>query len=169
MSKVAPAITVTEKQKIILAEMAASRSIAKSLTLRSQIILYAAKGVQNKEISAKVSLNRFNVGVWRGRWFAAQEILGEMERKEEDNYKYKQKIKEILTDVVRPGAPATFTAEQVCQILSIACEKPEDSGLPLSHWSHSALKTELIKRGIVKTISKAHVGNFLKSGGYKAS
>jgi len=146
--------------------MATSRSIAKSLILRAQIIIHANEGMQNKEISSKVSLNRINVGLWRRKWFEAQNILLEMEEKEEDNYKYKQKIKEIFTDYPRPGTPATFTAEQICQILSVACEKPEDSGLPLSHWSLSALKAELIKRGIVETISITHLSNFLKSGGH---
>jgi hypothetical protein len=166
MSKIAPKITLTEKQKTILTMMATSRSLSKSLILRAQIIIHASNGMQNKEIGSKVSLNRLNVGLWRRRWAQAESILLEIEEKEGDNYKYKQKIREIFTDCVRPGAPATFTAEQICQILSVACEKPEDSGLPLSHWSRPALRAELIKRGIVETISVAHLGNFLKSRGY---
>jgi hypothetical protein len=166
MSKIAPKITLTEKQKAILTTMATSRSLSKSLTLRAQIIIHASEGMQNKEISSKVSLNRINVGLWRTRWANSQNILLEMEEKEEENYNYKQKIIEIFTDYLRPGAPAFFTAEQICQILSVACEKPEDSGLPLSHWSLSSLRAELIKRGIVERISVAHLGNFLKSGGH---
>lgn len=164
MSKIAPKITLTGKQKSIITTMATSRSLSKSLTLRAQIIIHASEGMQNKEISSKVSLNRITVGIWRRKWSEAQNILLKMEEKEENNYKYKQKIIEIFTDYPRPGAPATFTAEQICQILSVACEKPEDSGIPLSHWSLSSLRVELIKRGIVETISKAHLGNFLKSG-----
>jgi len=74
----------------------------------------------------------------------------------------KQKINEILSDNEKPGVPAKFTAEQVCQILSVACEKPEDSNLPLSHWSLPALRLEVIKRGIVENISVTHLGRFLK-------
>ena len=47
-----------------------------------------------------------------------------------------------------PAPPCTYTAEQVCQIISVACERPEDSGLPISHWSLSSLAYEVIKRGI---------------------
>jgi putative transposase len=166
MSKIAPKITLTEKQKTILTAMSTSRSIAKSRVVRAQIILYASEGMQNKEISSKVPLNRLNVGLWRRRWAEAENVLFEIEKKEKNTSKYKQRINEILTDFDRPGAPATFTPEQICQILSVACEKPENSGIPLSHWSLCALKAEVIKRGIVKTISPAHLGNFLKSREY---
>ncbi len=87
MSKIAPKITLTEKQKTILTTMVTSRSLSKSLIVRSQIIIHASEGMQNKEISSKVSLNRLNVGLWRRRWSEAQNILREMEEQEEDNYK----------------------------------------------------------------------------------
>ena len=67
MSKIAPKITLTEKQKTILTMMATSRSLSKSLILRAQIIIHASNGMQNKEISSKVFLNRLNVGLWRRR------------------------------------------------------------------------------------------------------
>ena len=92
MSKIAPKITLTEKQKTILTMMATSRSLSKSLILRAQIIIHASNGMQNKEISSKVFLNRLNVGLWRRRWAQAQSILLEIEEKEGDNYKYKQKM-----------------------------------------------------------------------------
>ena len=52
MSKIAPKITLTEKQKTILTMMATSRSLSKSLILRAQIIIHASNGMQNKEISS---------------------------------------------------------------------------------------------------------------------
>lgn len=61
MSKIAPKITLTENQKTILTMMATSRSLSKSLILRAQIIIHASNGMQNKEISSKVFLNRLNV------------------------------------------------------------------------------------------------------------
>ncbi len=44
-------------------------------------------------------------------------------------------------------AHIVYTAEQVYQIISVACERPEDSGLPISHWSLSSFADEVIKRG----------------------
>jgi hypothetical protein len=165
MSHVAPSINLTEKQETYLTAISKSRSLQRSLIYRAQIILYASKGMKNIEIALKTSLYRKNVGIWRKRWAEAQNTLLEMEQEEENN-KYYQKIQDILTDQEKPGVPAKFTAEQICQILAVACEKPEDSGLPLSHWSRPALREELIKRGIVETISVSHLGYFLKSRGH---
>lgn len=162
MSHVAPPITLTSKQKATLTKISTSRSLPQSLVTRSQIILYANEGMQNKDIAPKVSLSRLMVGVWRKRWCTVQPILLAMENEGEEDAKYKQKISEVLSDNEKPGVPPKFTAEQVCQILSVACEKPEDSNLPLSHWSRSALRLEVIKRGIVPNISQTQLGRFLK-------
>lgn len=162
MSHVAPLISLTDKQKIILTKISSSRSLPKSRITRAQIILYASQNMQNKDISPKVSLSREMVGVWRKRWSVVQGILLEMESKGEEDSKYKQKINEILSDNEKPGVLPKFTAEQVCQILSVACEKPEDSNLPLSHWSRPSLRLEVIKRGIVTNISLTQLGRFLK-------
>lgn len=45
--------------------------------------------------------------------------------------------------------------------MALACESPEDSGRPISHWTPRELADETIKRGIVKTISPRHLGRFL--------
>src|SRR6266550_2617784 len=62
----------------------------------------------------------------------------------------------------REGAPAKFTPEQVCQIIALACEKPADSDRPISHWSHRELADEIVRRGIVESISPRHAGRLLK-------
>ena len=73
-------------------------------------------------------------------------------------------IVESLTDQPRAGAPATFTAEQIVQIVAVACEAPADCGRPIGHWTHREVADEVCKRGIVETISTRSVGRFLKSG-----
>lgn len=40
-----------------------------------------------------------------------------------------------LQDAERPGAPATFSLEQVLQLFAIACENPQPYGRPISHWT----------------------------------
>ncbi len=50
--------------------------------------------------------------------------------------------------------------------MALACEKPENHGVPITHWSHSTLTAEIIKQGIVEKISMSHVGNFLKKRNY---
>ena len=53
----------------------------------------------------------------------------------------------------RLGSPGKFTAEQLAQIFAVACTKPEDSGRPVTHWTHADLAHEVAKRGIVTSIS----------------
>ena len=78
-------------------------------------------------------------------------------------------IKAALSDLPRSGAPPTFSAEQVARILTVACEDPRQSDLPLSHWTLETLQYEVIKRGIVNTISTSRLPIFLKSGCLKAT
>ena len=71
-------------------------------------------------------------------------------------------ITAVLSDEPRPGAPAKFTPEQVTQILAIACEPPAESGRPITHWTAFELADEVIKRGIVVSISVTQVGRYLR-------
>ena len=47
-------------------------------------------------------------------------------------------------------------------VVALACERPEESGLPISQWSASDLAREVVRRGIVTSISPRSVGRFLK-------
>jgi hypothetical protein len=60
-----------------------------------------------------------------------------------------------------------FAAEEIVQIIAIACEKPEDAGRPISHWTARELADEALKRRIVGRISRRSGGRFLKSGELK--
>jgi transposase len=71
-------------------------------------------------------------------------------------------IEAVLTDDPRPGAPAKFTPEQVTQILAVACEPPEKSGRPITHWTAQELTDEVVKRGVVTSISPSQVSRYLR-------
>jgi putative transposase len=73
-------------------------------------------------------------------------------------------VSDALDDAPRAGAPPTFTAEQVVQIVALACEPPPGSDRPVSHWTPRELAEEAVTRGIVSTISPRSVGRFLGSG-----
>ena len=76
---------------------------------------------------------------------------------------------EALTDHPRAGTPATFTPEQIVQIVAVACEDPRASGRPVSHWPPREVAEEVRKRRIVETISTRGVsGVFPKSGRFTA-
>jgi transposase len=71
-------------------------------------------------------------------------------------------IEGLLSDRPRSGSPGKFTAEQVTQLLAIACEDPEESGRPVTHWTPRELADEAAKRGVVESISPRQVGRSLK-------
>ena len=72
------------------------------------------------------------------------------------------KIEERLHDLPRSGKPSAITADQMCQIAALACEKPEQSERPISQWSGREIADEIMKRGILEHISPRHAARLLK-------
>ena len=66
-----------------------------------------------------------------------------------------------LADAPRAGRPDTFTAEQLCALIALACEKPEDHGRPITHWTGRELKDQAVQEAIVPSISVRHVNRLL--------
>ncbi len=50
------------------------------------------------------------------------------------------------------------------QVVAVACEQPQSSNRPISHWTPRELALEVVKRGIVPEISPRSVARFLKRG-----
>jgi transposase len=73
-------------------------------------------------------------------------------------------IEERLEDLPRPGAPSRFTADQICRIEKMVCEKPEKAGRPISHWTGREIANEMVERGIVDKISARHASRLIKKG-----
>jgi putative transposase len=127
------------------------------------MILLAFEGLSNEEIAEQVGCERHAVGPWRHRWANHFNRLILVECCEKPSALL-EAIQELLSDLPRSGSPGKFTAEQVTQILAVACEEPEKSGRPVTHWTPRELADEVIKRQIVESISARQVGRFLKSG-----
>ena len=147
----------------LLERLARSREMPHSLVVRTQMILYAAEGRPNKTIAGTLGVCEETVSFWRKRWLSSQDELAK-------GAGHPQRLREVvgrlLADRPRPGSPGTFSAEQVCQIIALACETPPE---PLSHWTYPDLAREAIHRGIAATLSKSTIGRFLKSGGPQAA
>ena len=114
-----------------------------------------------EEIAERVGLTHRQVGRWRRRWANAWDQLIDIECCE-SRAALRRAIEAVLTDEPRPGAPAKFTPEQVTQILAVACEPPEKSGRPITHWTAQELTDEVIQRGIVASISPSQVSRYLR-------
>jgi putative transposase len=144
----APPISLSPADRQELVTLIRAHKTPQHVSFRAQLILQLADGSNTREVADDLSTSRLTVRRWRRHW---------LERPEGT-------VLERLQDDPRPGTPATFSAEQWCQIMAIACEPPEVSGRPISHWSPREIAAEAIKRGIVEAISERHVGRFLKSG-----
>ena len=153
-------IIITERQKKLLEEFSKSRTLGKCIAQRATIILLGFEGLLNEEIAVEVGLNRMQVGLWRRRWRDAWKSLCVWECTA--SHRLREAVLDILSDAPRPGAPATFTAEQVSQIVALACEPPKLSGRPIDHWTLRELRDEAIHRKILTEISVSQVGRILQ-------
>jgi putative transposase len=154
-------IIITERQQEVLQTMTRSSTCPQALAQRARMILLGFDGLDNQDIADRIGCERHAAGIWRRRWAEAWQRLVLIECCEKESALPKA-IEELLSDLPRSGCPGKFTAEQVTQVLAVACEPPEDSGRPVTHWTPRELADEVTKRRIVESISARHVGRFLK-------
>jgi len=158
----AVAITLSQTQREILERLLRRDKTPQGLAQRIQIVLHAATGMGNVQIAAKLGHQRRTVIRWRGRWAQAAAGLATAEAEQVSAKEMETLIVGLFADAPRPGAPVKFAAEQVAQIVATACEAPTDSGCPVTHWTPTELRLEVLKRGLVEEISARSVGRFLK-------
>tara|TARA_Y100000031_G_scaffold153733_1_gene199642 strand:- start:805 stop:1311 length:507 start_codon:yes stop_codon:yes gene_type:complete len=154
MGRRASKIELSVAERHGLEELIRTRSTPQHLALRARMIVLAADGLSVGATSERLGVWRKTVSEWRKRWLACGREVGVADR---------------LSDRPRKGAPATITPEQICAIIALACEKPSESGIPISHWSQQAVAEEAMRRGIVEKISQRSVGRFFKRVGLEAT
>lgn len=89
--------------------------------VRAKIVLLAAEGVGNEEISRRLRVTDDTVRKWRGR-FAESRTL------------------ECLDDLPRSGRPAEVPVEVRCHLIKIACERADDERAPFRDvWTYNEL------------------------------
>jgi putative transposase len=159
-------ITLTARQQRVLEGIARRERSTQQHVRRAKVVLAAAAGANNEQVARRLGVTDDTVRTWRGRWGAAQEALlaAEAEGGAGDDRALERVILGVLADEPRPGAPARFTPEQLCQIMAVACEPPGASGRPISQWTARELAAEAVKRQIVPRISARTVGRFLVPG-----
>ncbi len=148
-----PVVELSPEVRHELEALLRRRSLPQQLALRARIVLAAADGHNNSQIARSLDLETDTVRLWRNRWLSFACIpLSDLS------------LDERLSDVPRSGRPIQITAEQRCQIVALACEAPKDAGRPISQWTGREIADEVIKRGIVPTISPRHAARLLKKG-----
>ncbi len=141
-----PVIVLPDQRKV-LEQLVRTHSTPQQLAVRARIILQAADGMGVRASARELAVWPKTVRHWCKRWRQAPDG---------------RSIPERLADAPRPGAPATFTAEHICAVVAMTCEKPEESARPISQWSQREIADEAMRRGLVASISQRSVGRFLK-------
>ena len=140
-------ITLTLLDESVLQARARSSTAAHRDVIRARIVLAAAEGATNAGIAAQVGVHVDTVRKWRRR-FTTAGLSG-------------------LQDSPRSGRRRVFTPVQVAEVKALACTLPAETGTPISRWSSTELASEVIARGIAKTISAATVRRWLAADAIK--
>ena len=163
-----PPLVLSAQEKAELERIDRQHTAPCRTVQRARIILLAAQGLSVSKIAATLRVCRNTVGKWVGRYAdpppetstGADASLSAptAEPTEPPPSKLPR-----LADAPRPGRPDTFTGEECCRIIALACERPEDHGRPITHWTTRELKDEVQGQGIVASISARHIGRLLNA------
>ena len=121
-------VTVSEKQRGLLDDLSRRPTSPQRLVRRVQTILAAADGVSNEAIARRLRRCRDTVRDWRQRWQEGAQALDAAEAAGDADKVLLARIEALLDEAPRLGSPGDFSAEQLAQIISVACESPEDCG-----------------------------------------
>ncbi len=121
-----------------LTRFANSRSVSVRLAERSQIVLFAAKGLTNEQIAEQLGISRQKAGRWRQR-YAERGLAG------------------IEKDAARPGRKPRISRRKIEQVIEWTTQTKPDNA---THWSQRLMAD---KAGI----SMSSVGRIWKSHGLK--
>lgn len=138
MARRASPIVLSEEERTKLEKIVRKRVAEHRLVIRAEIILRAAKGLENKAIARRLHIEADTVCLWRKR-FAKQGLSG-------------------LSDIEKPGRPHIYTPEDRLKVINIACQKPKT----ITHWSVRDLTQEINKQ-TKKKMSHMTIQRILKS------
>ncbi len=133
--RIAPTIKLTAKERKALRRLANGRRTQVRVVKRAQIVLAAARGLENREIAKELSMTRETVGRWRSR-FAEKRLDG------------------IMKDLPRGGRKPTRRSKVEGRIIrKTTREKPKNA----THWSTRTLAEALgISQSMVQRVWKAN-------------
>ena len=144
-------LRLSEAEQKELEALVRRHSTPQQLARRAQMILAANEGKRNGQIAREQGASVDTVRKWRMHWIGLQAVSLE-----------DLSVSEPMADIPRPGRPSQITAEQICQLIALACEQPKER--PISHWTGREIAEEVMARGIIEHISPRHAACLLKKG-----
>ncbi len=156
-------LPVSERQLSLIKQMIRSGKVGSRMVNRLKVVQFSSEGTSNYRINQLIGLQKNRVGIWRNRWAKNVQKLTRLEKKHKvSDSDLRRQILNSLSDKPRCGCPAWITLSQKNQIVALACEKPEDHGVPISQWNLSLLRGVVKEKNIVKKISRSTVGEIIK-------
>jgi transposase len=142
------AVTIPQAERRRVEEVAAAHSAPSAYRLRAKMILLLADGEGPSSVARRLGTSDRNVRKWRARWEEAPGL-------------------ESLRDRDRPGAPPRFSLPERCELVKLACDRPDGIVTPFrEEWSQESLAEVLhLTRGI--TMSRSTVQRILASNGLR--
>jgi transposase len=128
-------IELASDERKQLEEWSRSRKIPLRVVQRTQVVLMASDGIQNKEIAVRLGMSRPTVQLWRER-FLAKRVLG------------------LEKDAPRPGRLPRISERKVRAIVEATTKtKPENA----THWSTRTMaKAQGVSQATVRRIWHQH-------------
>src|SRR5436189_5803739 len=121
--------TLTSEEQVVIRHLAHSRTAPVRTVERAQIIWAASQGETIPTIAKRMHRDPRMVALWIGR-FNDRGVVG-------------------LQDQPRLGRPATYSAEQIGEVIAAATTAPKTRGLPFTSWTLDRLQAYLNEeRGI---------------------
>jgi transposase len=114
---------LTDEEQAAIERLAHSRTAPARLVERARMIWLAHQGWWVPEIADELRIAQATVRRWLKR-FNEKGVAG-------------------LDDGPRTGRPATYTAEEVAEVIAAALMKPDDLGLPFGCWTLDRLAAYL--------------------------
>lgn len=154
MARLSPkTLNLSDCERLELQQLINRHNTPQQLGLRAKIILLASDGKNHRSIARTLDISRHTACLWRERWLST--CVGDLT------------VTQRLQDSERIGTPVKFNMEQVVELFVLACSPPEDYGRPISHWTARELADEIMKQGIIESISVRHVGRLLEEAELK--
>jgi transposase len=139
-SRVAPTIELTEEQERELTRLARSKRTSVRLAQRTQIVLLAAQGLQNKVIAAQLGIGRVQVGRWRDHYLETglQGIERDLPRGAPELKVDVAKLVELTTQTT-PKAATRWSTRKMAAVLKVS------PSTVMRHWQANGLKPHLVR------------------------
>lgn len=137
-------ITLTGRERRALKKIVKAHKSEQRLVLRARIVQAAALGQSNSKIAEELKCDVKTVRKWRNR-FATHRMEG-------------------LQDAPRSGRPAHFESTQKHEVIKLILSEPP---APFARWTLDLAVRELVRRGIVSSISRESISAWLRSAAIK--